>query len=87
MNAHLTSKVDLLAVRDGTKFDFILKNAEGKVCGVVKPLVFSNIVQGVHIETTGLPRRSSEFFFDRISAAAAAAMFEREQMGSHIPSP
>lgn len=70
MNTHLAPKVDLLAVRDGTKFDFVLKDVAGKVIGVMMPMMSAGAVSGMHIEMTGMRHASGDFGIDDTASAA-----------------
>lgn len=77
LNDSLDAPISLLAVRDGTKFDFVLKDVGGKVIGVIKPLVssdFPNAVVCIHIQTTSPPRSSGEFYLNAAGVASAADM-------------
>lgn len=74
LNLSMDASVSLLAVRDGAKFDFVLKDDNGKVAGVARPIVSSNAVRGIHLQATRPPHISGEFSLDDAGIASAAEM-------------
>lgn len=76
VNRNMQSEVSLLAVREGTKFDFVLKAADGKVAGVVQPIVQGGVVCGVHLQMTSGSHSSGNFALDEAGVALAAEMIE-----------
>lgn len=76
INDRVGEAVDLLAVRDGKKFDFVLKAMSGTVLAVMRPIVekVSGSVAGMHLQMVGSGGSSGEFGFSEGELAAAADM-------------
>jgi hypothetical protein len=89
INMHLDAAADLLAVRDGVRFDFVLKDGSGGVLAVMRPIVVrgSDSVVGMHLQMTGSNAASGEFGFSAGELAAAADVIERRiSIQSAVPS-
>lgn len=84
INDHADEAVYLLAVRDGKKFDFVLKDTSGAVLAVMLPIV-SGSVEGMHLQMTGSGATSGEFGFSPGELAAAADMLDRRRKHSSTP--
>lgn len=84
INGRAGEPVDLLAVRDGKKFDFVLKDTSGAVLAVMRPIVekVSGSVEGMHLQMTGSGGSSGEFGFSAGELAAAADMLDRRLKNS-----
>lgn len=87
INDRVGEAVDLLAVRDGKKFDFVLKDTSGTVLAVMRPIVekVSGSVEGMHLQMTGSGGLSGEFGFSAGELAAAADMLARRLRHSNSP--
>jgi hypothetical protein len=79
INVHLGGAVDLLAVRDGVKCDFVLRDLSGATLAVMRPIVVrgSGNVEGMHVQTTGSGGSSGEFGFSAGELASAAEIIGR----------
>lgn len=77
LNVHLDQPLALLAVRDWVKFDFVLKDASGKVVGDMKPILGAAGVQGIHLQTSRPPHGSCDCGLGSIGAAEAAAFLSQ----------
>ena len=76
INDYVGDTVDLLAGRDGVKFEFVLKDRSGAGLAVMRPLVgsASGNVEGMHVQMMGSGGSSGEFGFSEGELAAAADM-------------
>lgn len=79
INERLDGSVDLLAVRDGVKFDFVLKDRSGAVLAVMRPIVgrTAGNIEGIHLQMTGSGGAAGEFGFSSGELAAAADVIDR----------
>ncbi len=76
MNQTLCDPVDLLAVRDGVKFDFVVKDSSGAVLAVVRPIAdrVSGSIEGMHLQMTGYGGTTGDFGFSAGEVSEAAGM-------------
>lgn len=80
LNDELNETIDLLAVRQGTKFDFVMKRSSGSVLGVLKPMVSSSgSIVGVHVQMAVAGHGAGEFGFSPAEIRAAS-----ELVGAHM---
>lgn len=84
INDHEGDIIDLLAVRDGAKFDFVVKDRSGAVLAVMPPIIekVSGSVEGMHLQMTGSGGSSGEFGFSAGELAVAADMIDHRLKNS-----
>jgi hypothetical protein len=74
VNSNLRSPLDLLAVRNGDKFDYVLKDGAGKVAGPINLIITNGVVTGVEIQMARVPFSTAKFTLSRTGASRAAQM-------------